>query len=165
MCSHSVFPQCVSTVCFPQCVFHSVYPQCVSTVCIHSVFPQCVSTVCFHSVYPQCGSTVYFHSVYPQCVSTVCIHRRQHRDNTETTPRQNRDKTQSKIRAAAEAAVHSEPRICPASIRHLSVTQATRSHTHTPLFREFPVWDPFPQTPIYGFLLLHVFTKSCYIPL
>ena len=26
-------------------------------------------------------------------------------------------------------------------------TQATRSHTHTPLFREFPVWAPLPQTP------------------
>ena len=28
-------------------------------------------------------------------------------------------------------------------------TQATRSHTHTTLFREFPVWVPLPQTPIY----------------
>ena len=68
------------------------------------------------------------------------------RDNTETKPRQNRDKTQSKIRAGGEG-VHSKPRICPASIRR-PITQATRSYTHTPLFREFPVWAPLPQTPI-----------------
>ena len=70
------------------------------------------------------------------------------RDNAETKPRQNRDKTQSKIRAA-EAAVHSEPWICPASICRLSITPATRSCTRTPLFREFPVWAPLPQTLIY----------------